>query len=146
MSNGLIPWKRREWIELRREFDDLFTRFFGEEAKTGITSFSPAIDVTETDKDIVVKAEIPGMNSEDLDVSLTGEVLTIKGEKKEHKQENEAGRHRIERMFGSFTRSFTLPCPVQQDNIQARYENGILTLTMPKIESEQKQSVKIKVE
>ncbi len=146
MSDEMFPWRRKEWLELRKDFDGLVARVFGEEAKKDLMTFSPAIDVTETDNDVIVKAEIPGMVKSDLDVTLTGDVLTIKGEKREEKEENTADRHTIERRFGSFTRSVTLPRKVQGDKIQAKYENGVLNLTMPKIESELDSSRKISVE
>jgi HSP20 family protein len=147
MAGPLLPWKKPAWVpDLQRELSDLMSRFFGEEARGEWMPPSPAVDVSETDKEIIVKAEIAGIDPADLDVSLSGDVLTIRGEKKQEKVEKEEGRHRVERVFGSFTRSFTLPVPVQEDKVEASFKNGLLTLTLPKAESVQKKSIKINVD
>ena len=122
----LIPWTRTGELfptlfrdRFFREFDDLMDRFLGKEPfLTGFTrTFTPAIDISETDDAFLVKGEIPGIDPKDLDISLTGQVLTITGEKKEEKEEGDGGTHRKERRFGSFTRKFTLPCEVEKDAI-----------------------------
>ncbi len=148
MNGGLIPWKRKDWPDLRREFDDAFTKIFGEEASKMMMmkGFSPLMDVIETDTDVVVKAEVPGLEAKDLDITLRGKVLTIKGEKKEEREEKEESRHVSERLFGSFSRSFTLAVEVREDDVKSTFKNGVLTLTLPKAEHEQKKSVKINVE
>ena len=113
----LIPWRRRgsemspSIGTLRNEIDDLFSRFFGRETLSAQMprGFYPAIDLAENAKEFSVKAEIPGMDSKKLDISLTGEMLTIKGEKNEEKEEKGKNFHRVERSFGSFSRSFRLP-------------------------------------
>jgi len=153
----LIPWRRREresaplttpWL-FRREFDDFVERFFGEEPLSthGIfgRAFSPVVDIVEDENDIIVTAEIPGMEQKDLDVHLAGDVLTIKGEKKAEHEEKGDNFHRIERSYGSFTRSLSLPCEVQADKVEAGYKNGVLTLKLPKSESCKKKAVKITV-
>ena len=131
-----------------REFDDLVNRFFGEDALTGHTprTFSPAIDISETDEEFIVTGEIPGVDPKELDVSLQGQVLTIKGEKTEEHEEETEGSYRKERCFGSFSRSFTLPCEVQEDKIQATFQNGVISLRLPKIIKAQKRSIKIDME
>jgi HSP20 family protein len=149
----LIPWRRREretfpmsvHRDFRREFDALINRFFGEERLLPgfIQGFSPAIDLSESDDDFTVKAEIPGVGPKDLDISLTGDVLTIKGEKKEEKEEKEKGVHRVERTFGRFSRSFSLPCEVQEAKIEAKFENGVVTIKLPKAETAKKKSIQI---
>jgi HSP20 family protein len=101
------------------------------------------MDVDETDTDLVVKAEIPGMDATQIDVSISSGTLTIKGEKKEEREEKEEGRHSIERSFGSFSRSFRLPFPVDEDNIKASYKHGVLTVTLPKIEPAVKKSIQV---
>jgi HSP20 family protein len=153
----LIPWRRKEretapitspWL-FRSDFDDFIERFFGEEplARHGIFggAFSPAVDIVENDDDIVVKAEIPGMEQKDLDVNLSGDVLTIKGEKKAEHEEKGDNFHRIERSYGSFSRSIALPCEVQEDKVEATYKHGVLSLKLPKTETCKKKSVKITV-
>jgi HSP20 family protein len=153
----LMPWRRKERdiapistpSLFRREFDDLVERFFGEEPLMSrdifSRGFSPAVDIAETDTDIMVTAEIPGMEQKDLDVNLVGDVLTIRGEKKVEHESNDDNFQRIERSYGSFSRSFALPCEVQQDKVEANYKNGILTLKLPKSEACRKKAVKITI-
>ncbi len=153
----LKPWRRKEGetgaidapVLFRREFDDLIERFFDREPMISqglfTRGFAPAIDVYETDNDIVVQAEIPGMEPNDLDVNLAGDVLTIKGEKKGEHEERGENFHRIERSYGSFSRSISLPCEVEQDRVDASYKNGVLHLTLPKSENCKKRAVKITV-
>jgi HSP20 family protein len=94
---------------------------------------------------IVVKAEVPGLEPKDIDISLTGGVLTIKGEKKQEKEEKDENYHRIERSYGTFTRSVRVPQEVQSDKIEATYKNGVLKITLPKSEEAKKKEIKIKV-
>jgi HSP20 family protein len=151
----LIPWRRRETEafptlfsdRFRREFDDLVDRFFGKEPfLTGaLGTFSPAIDISETDENYLVKGEIPGIDPEDLEINLTGDVLTIKGEKKEETEEKDESMYRKERRFGTFKRVFTIPCEIQEDKIEAKFENGLLSLTLPKAEDGKKKSIQIDV-
>lgn len=130
-----------------REFDDLVNRFFGEEALISGTArkFSPAINISETDDAFIVTGEIPGVDPKNLDVSLQGQVLTITGEKTEEKEEKGEGSYRNERCFGSFSRSFTLPCEIQEEKIEAKFENGVICLRLPKVVKAQKRSIQIDV-
>ncbi len=99
----------------------------------------------KTKGDLVVKAELPGIDPKDIDISLNEGVLTIKGEKKQEKEEKEEGYHLIERSYGSFTRSIRLPREIQNEKISASYKNGVLRITLPKTEEAKKKEVKIKV-
>jgi len=152
----LIPWRRRdvetapEWsaVDLWREMDNVFDRFFGEMRWPGrfmSRQFIPALDVSENDDGFVVKAELPGIDPKEVDINLTGDLLTIKGEKKDEKEEKGENFHTIERSYGSFSRSFQLPCDVQEDKIEAHYKDGVLDLRLPKAENAKRKSVKIKV-
>jgi HSP20 family protein len=149
----LIPWRRRERettpVAFRRDFDDLVERFFGEEPvfshRLFGRTFSPVVDIVENENDIIVKAEIPGMEQKDLDVNLVGDVLTIKGEKKSEHEEKGDNFHRIERSYGSFSRSFALPCEVRGDKVEAHYKNGVLSLKLPKSENCKTKAVKITI-
>ncbi|MDQ7784140.1 MAG: Hsp20/alpha crystallin family protein [Desulfomonilaceae bacterium] len=150
----LIPWGTREETrpslfrtKFFREFDDLMSRFFGEEQffTERWPGFHPAIDISETDDEIVVKGEIPGIDPKDMDISLTGRVLSIKGEKKEEKEEKQEGTYRKERRFGSFSRSFTVPSEIREDKIEAKFDNGVLTIRLPKKETAKKTSIKIEI-
>lgn len=142
----LAPFK--EFERVRREMDRLWDSFLegglrkrGEEGE-----WLPSLDVAETKNELVVKAEVPGMDPKDIDISLSDGVLTIKGEKRQEKEEKEADYHVVERSYGSFMRSVQLPKEVQSDKISASYKNGILRITLPKSEEAKKKEVKIKVE
>jgi HSP20 family protein len=114
---------------------------FWEEAR-----WLPAADVAETMNEIVVNLEIPGMDPKEFDVSLKEGTLTIKGEKKQGKVEEEENYHLVERRYGTFTRSIQLPQEVESDKISASYKDGILKVTLPKSEAAKKKEIKIKVE
>lgn len=138
---------RRELEALRREMDRLWESFFGERtALEPSETWFPALDVTETKDNIVVKAELPGVDPKKVEISLSGNVLTIKGEKKQEKEEKEENYHLVERRYGSFLRSIRLPVEVQEDKIEASYKNGILKVVLPKSEKAKKKEIKIKVE
>jgi HSP20 family protein len=143
------PWRPfRELERMRREMDRVWDSFFErrparvEEA----AEWLPTLDVSETKNEYVVKAELPGIDPKDIDISLTNDLLTIKGEKKQEKEEKEENYHLIERSYGSFTRSVRLPGQVQSDKINAAFKNGVLKVTLPKTEEAKKKEIKIKVE
>lgn len=145
----LVPWKPfREISSLRKEMDNLLNRFFGKSplAEAWGEEWLPSMDISETATNIVVKAELPGLEAKDLDVSLTEDVLTIKGEKKKEEETKEQHLHYSERYYGSFQRSFKLPTSVQSDKIEANFEKGVLTVTLPKTEEAKRKEIKIKVE
>jgi HSP20 family protein len=150
MAWELAPWRPfRELEKMRREMDRLWDSFFEERPRRRgeeIGEWLPSLDVSETKGDLVVKAEIPGIDPKDIDISLTNDLLTIKGEKKQEKEEKEENYHLIERSYGSFTRSIRLPKEVQSDKINASYKNGLLKITFPKSEEAKKKEIKIKVE
>ncbi len=153
---SLIPWRRRDveaypersMPEFRREFDDLFDRFFNDVWGTdrGLArTFAPAFDVSETDDEFIVRAEVPGVDPKDVDVNLSGNVLTIKGEKKDEREEKGENRHRIERSFGMFQRTFQIPVEGDEEKISAKYKDGVLDLRLPKTEKGKRKSIKIDV-
>lgn len=149
---SLVPWKNRgearPAVSLQREmnrlFDDFFGRDFGIESFRGPGQWVPALDVSETDKAVVVKAELPGLDAKDVEVSLTGSVLTLRGEKKEEKEQKTKNYHRVERSYGLFERAVQLPCAVKSDQTQATFKNGVLTVELPKSEEARSKSVQIK--
>lgn len=104
----------------------------------------PAVDLYQTDEAVVIKASLPGINPDDLKISVTGDVLTIQGEQLAERENKEATYHIRERKWGSFSRSLSLPVPVQTDKATAEYENGILTLTMPKAEEIRPKTITVK--
>jgi HSP20 family protein len=150
MAWQISPWKPfRELERMRREMDRLWDSFFeGRPSRKAeeVGEWLPTLDVSETKNDLVVKAEIPGIDPKDIDISLANEILTIKGEKKQEKEEKEENYHLTERSYGSFTRTIRLPREIQSDKISASYKNGILKVTLPKSEEAKKKEIKIKVE
>jgi HSP20 family protein len=143
----LVPWKRfGEMERFRREMDNLWSRFFGETpfARIGAREWSPSVDISETDDDVTVEAELPGLEAKDIEINVSGDVLTIKGEKKEEHEKKEGTYHYRERYSGSFQRSFQLPAEVQSDRAEANFKNGILTVNLPKAEETKKKRIEIK--
>ncbi len=142
------PFKDIE--EARSEMDRLWDTFlFGRPKISGLAEkeeWQPATDVAETESELVVNVEIPGMDPEDIDVSLSEGTLLIKGEKKPEAEEKEADYHLTERSYGTFIRSIPLPAEVRTDKISASYKNGILTIVLPKSQEAQKKEIKVKVE
>lgn len=144
-SRFLTPWTRFPLGMLRDEMDDLFTRWVGEEDGGGLARL-PKVDVAETDKAIEVKADIPGYKPEDIHVELHGDMLTISGSTKEEETKEDEARtyHVVERRSGSFTRSMTLPCPVTDTAVEAKYVDGVLTVRLPKTEEAKTHKIEIK--
>jgi HSP20 family protein len=156
MAKELTIWKPftelapfREFERMRRDMDRLWDSFFEDGlTKTGEEGggWLPSLDVSETKNDLVVKAEVPGIDAKDIDVSLSDGVLTIKGEKRQEKEEKEADYHLVERSYGAFARSIQLPKEVKDDKISASYKDGILMIALPKSEEAKKKEIKIKVQ
>src|SRR5512142_1612418 len=133
MSN-ITRWEPvREMMTLReamdRLFDDAFTRPLN--TRDGGWS-SPAIDMYQTDDEVVVKASLPGFKSDEVQINITGDVLTLRGETQQKEEQKEKAYHLREHRWGSFERSIALPTAVSADKAAAEFENGILTITMPK--------------
>jgi HSP20 family protein len=146
---ALVPWKPfDELTTFRREMDRLWERFFSERPGLDMLekAWEPALDISETKSDIVVKAELPGIDPKEIDISLTGDTLTIRGEKQQEKEEKEENYYRIERSYGIFSRTIKLPVSVQNDKIKASYQHGVLKITLPKSEEAKQKQIKIKVE
>jgi len=135
--------------EFQREMDELFASFFGTMAPASErffgTGFAPEFDISETDTEVILKADLPGVDPKDVEISLTGDTVTIRGEKKEEKEEKSESVHRVERRYGSFCRAFTLPSDVQEDKVEAAYKNGVLTVKMPKTERSRRKTIRIDV-
>jgi HSP20 family protein len=146
----ISPWRPfRDLERMRKEMDRLWDSFFeGRPSRKveEVGEWLPTLDVLETKNDLVVRAEIPGIDPKDIDISLANDILTIKGEKKQEIEEKEENYHLVERSYGSFTRMVRLPREVQSDKISASYKNGILKITLPKSEEAKKKEIKIKVE
>ncbi|MFW6123249.1 MAG: Hsp20/alpha crystallin family protein [Thermodesulfobacteriota bacterium] len=146
----LIQWKPfREVSRLRNEMDRLWDEYFGA-GRRGLQpleeAWLPAVDVSESEDKITVKAEIPGLEAKDIDISMSGDTLTIKGEKKSEKEEKEENYHVVERSYGSFRRAMKLPALVDADQVEATYKNGVLTVVLPKKEEVKPKAIEIKAE
>jgi HSP20 family protein len=131
----------------RRELDRLWDRFFAEEplGKGFVGEWSPTVDVSETKNELLVKVELPGLDAKDIDINITGDQLTIKGEKKKEEEEKDEHHHHVERYYGAFQRSIRLPVNVQRDEVEATFEKGVLRVKLPKTEEAKKKEVKIQV-
>ncbi|MFA5183339.1 MAG: Hsp20/alpha crystallin family protein [Syntrophales bacterium] len=105
-----------------------------------------AMDVAETAEQVVVKAEVPGIDPKDINISLQGDVLTVKGEKKSEREEKKESYHLVERSYGAFSRSVALPAAVDADKVEAKYEKGVLTITCPKKETVKPKQIETKAE
>ena len=143
----LTRWEpAREMMTLReamdRLFDDAFTRPLS--VRDGWTMVSPAIDMYQTDNEVVVKASIPGLKAEDVQINVSGDVLTLKGEVKQEEERKDKAWHIREHRFGSFERSIALPTDVKSDKAEAMFENGILTITLPKADEVKPRTINIK--
>jgi len=147
MAN-LVRWDPlRDMVSLREAMDKLFEESFVRPRSWGAPAegmATLALDLFESDDDVTVQASIPGVKPEDLDISITGDVLTIQGETREEKEEKQGRYHLQERRYGAFQRSITLPALVKADKAAAVFENGVLTLTLPKVEEVKPRSIKIK--
>ena len=131
-----------------REFNTLPARvggFFGKdwEAPLPATAWNPSVDIFENDNEVVFKAELPGMNAKDIEVKLENNVLMLKGERRFEKETKEENYHRIEREYGTFTRSFALPTAVNGDKVTAEYKDGILKVVLPKKEETKLKPIKV---
>lgn len=135
-ARAVQPWFRRGPLHaLQEEMQDLFGQVLGDSGESWLTGrFVPSIDLSETDKAVDVRMDVPGLKAEDIDIQINGNVLTVSGSKKEEKEEKGRTFHRIERRSGSFSRSVTLPCAVKEDKIGAQYKDGVLSVSMPKTE------------
>lgn len=132
---SLIPWNRTTGVfePLRVEMEDLFQRFFGPpEAGNGDRFWSPRVDVEETEKEFVVKADLPGVDPKDVEVTLSHGALIMKGEKKEEKEKKEKNFHRVERFIGRFYREIPLPTDTDAEKITATTAKGVITVVVPK--------------
>ena len=107
------------------------------------TAWNPSVDIFENDNEVIIKAELPGMNSKDIEVKLENNVLMLKGERRFEKETKEENYHRIEREYGAFSRSFALPAAVNSDKVTAEYKDGILKVTLPKKEEIKSKPIKV---
>ena len=149
---SLIPWRERSeaparrnelldpFMAFRREMDRMFDDFFhgvggralGSPLLGSWSGVTPSMDLNETDKDLIITAELPGLDDKDFEVTVSGDVLTLKGEKKAERVQKSGESHYIERRFGSFSRSVRLPFEVRDEKVDAKFDKGVLTIRVPK--------------
>ncbi len=134
----------REMVGMRDEMDRFFEDFFSRTPISYEGYGSINLDMMQTEDDVVVKASIPGVQADDIDISVTGDTLTIRGEVKSQEEVKKADYHLREIRQGSFARSVLLPCPVISDKARAEFENGILKLTLPKAEEVKPKTITVK--
>jgi len=140
-----------ELTRLQRDMTRLFDENYGMPVRTngnGITTrvWAPAVDVREDENEVVVHAELPGVKLEDIDIEVTGDTLTIRGERKFEQTEKKKNYVRVERTFGSFQRSFAIGVPVQNDKVAASFKDGVLTVHLPKSEAVRPKKVPVAIE
>ena len=128
--------------QINRLFNDAFERTTQE---SNLTTWAPAVDIHENEHELVVQADLPGVEAKDLDIRVENNILTIRGERRFEKKVNEDNYLRVERAYGSFSRSFSLANTVNSEAIKADYSNGVLTLTIPKREEAKPKQIKINV-
>ena len=142
---ALIRWQPRESFALNREIDNLVSKFWGGLDTYHGTGWHPRVDVVESDHEFTVHAELPGLNKDDIKVTLEDNVLTIEGERKYEDEQKDTQFFRRERSYGTFKRAFKLGTEVQEDKIAANYKDGILTLTLPKSEAAKPRQIEVAV-
>ena len=146
---SIVPWKPMdELTTMRRDLDSLWDRFFPEKPfheRFTAHEWLPPIDLTDTKDKLVVKAELPGLEAKDVEITLTDDILTIKGEKKEENEEKDEHHFFVERYAGTFERRIKLPTLVKTDKVDATFDKGVLTIKLPKSEEAKTKEIKIKV-
>ena len=128
--------------QINRLFGEVFDRSTQE---SNLSTWAPPVDIHENEHELIVKADLPGMDPKDLDIRVENNILTIRGERKFEERANEKNSLRVERAYGSFSRSFSLANTVNSEAIKADYQNGVLTLTIPKREEAKPKQIKVNV-
>lgn len=139
--------------DLHREIDSIFSRFtpnllnqeFGTFAGESLIEFTPVVDINESDDAVHVRAELPGLEKDQISIDVSGQTLTLSGEKKHEEEKKEGGYYSRERSFGHFSRQITLPAEVDMDKTTADYKNGVLHINLPKTASAARKKIKVKV-
>jgi HSP20 family protein len=147
---AIIRWTpMRSMMNVRDEMDRILEDFMGRTQRSGEAfegDWYPAMDISETDKDVVASIELPGLNKDDIKVNVQNDVLSVSGEKKQEKTEASENVHRVERTYGSFRRTVRLPVEVDSGKVKASYKDGLLKVTLPKVESKKPKEIPIQVQ
>ena len=145
----LTRWEPfREFATLQDRINRVFRESYGEAGRDEsltTSTFAPAVDVYEDEHQVTLKIEVPGIDEKDIDVQIENNILTVHGERKIEKEEKEENYRRVERQYGSFTRTFTLPTTVDTDNVSANYEKGVLKIALPKKAEAKPKQIKVSV-
>jgi HSP20 family protein len=144
MSNLIRFEPMREMITLREAMDRLFNDAFTPSDGASDGWQAPAVDLYQTDNEVVVKAALPGLKADDVQISITGDILSLKGEFKQENETKEKAYHLREQRYGAFERTFALPTAVVSDKAKAEFENGILNITLPKAEEVKPKMITVK--
>ena len=147
----LVRWRpTRDLVNVHDAMDRLFSDFFGTGLDRGDkvlgTVWNPYVDIAETDDEIMVSAELPGIGKDDVKISLHDNTLILRGEKKQQNQEKKENYHRVERSYGAFQRSISLPAATESNKIKAKFKDGVLRITLPKKEEAKLKEIPISVE
>lgn len=137
---ALVRWNpMRNLLSLQEEMNRLFDEFFrsgnGKETSWGLRTWTPSVDIYETDDALVFEAELPGMSKDDVNIEIHNNTLILRGQRKHEAEVKDEHYHRVERAYGTFQRSFVLPTTVDQEKVQATYRDGVLELRLPKLET-----------
>jgi HSP20 family protein len=147
---ALVRWRPLgDFVDIRDEIDRLFDTFLPAKSEAEYpvtTAWVPRVDVAETDNEVVVTTELPGVERKDVKLSVEDNVLTIGGEKKQENETKEKNYHCVERRYGTFSRSFTLPTRIQADKVKATFKDGILTMKLPKAEEAKTKEIPIEIQ
>ena len=145
----LTRWEPfREFSTLQDRINRVFRDTYSDSSRDeslATSSFAPAVDVYEDEHDVTLKVEVPGIDEKDIDIRLENNTLTVHGERKIEKEEKEENYRRVERQYGSFTRTFTLPTTVDSENVSANYDKGVLSITLPKKAEAKPKQIKVNV-
>lgn len=140
---ALIRWQPFREVEmLRLQFDDLFDELAGSNRENEL-AWMPAVELQDSDSNLILRAQIPGIEAKDLDIQVTREAVSIAGEHRYEKKAEDKGLFRSEFRYGKFQRTIPLPVQIQNDKVQANFKDGVLTLTLPKVEEAQRRVVRI---
>ncbi|HHS12499.1 MAG TPA: Hsp20/alpha crystallin family protein [bacterium] len=143
----LIRWNPfQDLVSIQDEMNRMFDSYFARKPESGgMMIWNPVVDISENEEEITVSAEVPGIKKDDIKITIQDNVLTLSGEKTQEKEEKNKQFHRVERSFGSFQRSFSLPSSVSADKVKAKYKDGILMVVLPKSEESKPKEIQVAV-
>lgn len=141
---SLAAWSRDPLTRFRQEMDDLVARVWGDGEEISPGHVPTAIDLSETDEELRIRIDLPGVKPDQIDIQLSGNLLTVTGAREEEVAEPGRSFHRIERTFGRFTRTISLPCEINEEAIEARCEHGVVTIRLPKAEKSRSRKIEVR--